>query len=339
MIKAIIKKLLPNRIVIALRIMRYGLNAFPQHDECIEYDAKRFEKYSGCYAPNNRESLRAQIIMHYHVIEKGLTMPQRRFGFGVNVLMALMRLVDKYESVFGSDDPQVMHAASVVAAYCELHKSDGEIQEFVMRHKGVGIAKMLHVSEKQLFENNDSTFPIFAWSRHTVRNYVDKPVPIELIRKVVDLARSTPSACNRQHCRVHCVSNREAMGRILDLQNGNRGFGHLADKVLIVTADLEDTIWKGERCDVYLEGGMFLMNLCYSLFYYKVGHCILNWFVGGKEDLELRRIVKLKSSETVVAILSCGFVPDELYIAASPRKPLSDYLIIHEDENNLIKQF
>ena len=45
------------------------------------YDETRFWQYAGCNV-NSRESLRAGITVSYHIIEKGLTMPNRRLGFG-----------------------------------------------------------------------------------------------------------------------------------------------------------------------------------------------------------------------------------------------------------------
>ena len=43
----------------------------------------------------------------------------------------------------------------------------------------------------------------------------------------------------------------------------------------------------------------------------------------------LRDIVKIKPSEVVVALVACGETPDEFDVAASPRKQLSDILVIH----------
>ena len=48
---------------------------------------------------------------------------------------------------------------------------------------------------------------------------------------------TAPSACNRQYVRVHSVGDIEMKKAILSLQNGNRGFGENADKLLVVTAD------------------------------------------------------------------------------------------------------
>ena len=302
----------------------------------FDYDMRRFVKYSGVFSRETREQLRAYVIMQYHIIEKGLTMPDRRLGFGKDVMRRLMSHIDEFEKRFGFDD-QVRHAAGVVKAYWDIHLDAGTIDRsdsfwqaiemFLRSHPNIKAATQLHFTRKEFYKEKDSEFPRFAFARHTSRHYSEKPLDVKLLRKAVGIAMTTPTACNRQHCRVYCVSDKEKMKQILDIQGGSRGFGHFADKLLIVTANLEDLHVIRERDDLFVNGGMFLMNLCYSLFYYEIAHCILNWSRTPEEDMRFRSIAGIKESETVVAVLTCGVPPNKFDICASPRKPESEYFI------------
>lgn len=307
-------------------------------DPYFRYDKEMLVNFSGAFGRKSRECLRANVILNYHILEKGLTMPNRRYGFGVDVLKRLMRLVDEFEGRHGHDD-QVDHATGVIRAYFELHSNAekfrkvgdleywASIRRFLECHKGISSAQQPHVKREDFFSRRRSEFPEFAWSRHTVRHYASKNLPLERIVQAVDLARSTPTACNRQHCRVYCVSNREKMESLLRIQGGNRGFGSLANKLLVVTADLQDLCVARERNDIFVNGGMFLMNLCYALHYYEIAHCILNWSREPEEDRAMRRVLAIRPSETVIAILTCGEAPDEFDIAASPRKGLNETFV------------
>lgn len=126
-------------------------------------------------------------------------------------------------------------------------------------------------------------------------------------------------------CKVYCLSG-ERKKKLLELQGGNRGFGHLADKVLVVTSSLEGIATPGERNDIFVNGGMFLMNLCYSLHYHKIAHCILTWAQPLAKDAAAREIIgpTLKKEETIIALLSCGEAPGEFDVADSPRKSLDE---------------
>lgn len=305
----------------------------------FKYDLGRFEAYSGVSNKNVREALLSRVIISYHVIEKGLTMPNRRFLFGRKMILQLIHLVDEFESKFGHDE-QVNHGSGVIRAYWEMHDVAGqnlasedsafweEIKEFINRHKDVPVAYQAHMTKNEFYRHKNSLFPEFAWSRHTLRHYSSRDLTIDKLRQAIDLARTTPTACNRQHCRVYCVANKDTIGKVLSLQDGNRGFGHLANKLLVVVADLEDIPSLRERNDIYICGGMFLMNLCYALFYSEIAHCVLNWSRSPEEDLAVRKIIKIKPSETIIAILTCGETPEEFDVASSPRKDLDDYFFV-----------
>jgi len=308
-----------------------------------KYDADRLLKFSGCYNGNSYGVALADIIAACHVVEKGLTMPNRRFVFGRSAVCQLMDKIDGFERKYGTSNEQVLHAANVVAEYYGMHNSleheDGEsvldedfrsrLAAFCGKHGKSGKIGQMQTTRDSFYKDRKSSFDRFAWARHTLRHYSDKILTTERIEKAVELALSTPSACNRQYCRVHVVTDPKDIGAILDIQKGNRGFGHLANKLLVVTADLEGLLWARERNDLYTNGGMFLMNLCYSLYYHEIAHCVLNWSKSPEEDMALRRIVKIKESETVIALLTCGETPEDFSVAPSPRKSLADVLVLH----------
>lgn len=337
LLKCMVRKILPARIVYALRVLYRGIPPRSSGCSLFDYDKERFYEHSACSGgAGSREGMRAGIIMSYHIVEKGLTMPNRRYGFGVEEIRKLIRKITDFESHYGRDE-QVDHATGVVREYFDLHANAGkmesvgdaeywqEIQRFLGGHEGTPAASQIHVCRSEFYSHNESPFPKFAWSRHTVRHYSDKGLSVDKIKQAVDLARSTPTACNRQHCRAYCVSDKLKMTKLLEIQKGNRGFGHLADKVLVVTADLEDTCTSLERYDVFINGGMFLMNLCYALHYHKVAHCILNWSRTAEEDRAMRDVLSIKPSESVIALLACGEAPEEFDLASSPREKMEEY--------------
>ncbi len=332
--KTFIKRILGHRIVCALRVLFRGVGEVLPHNSCFEYDYIRFKTYSGVYNPLDIKSLRAKIIMHYHVLEKGLTMPKRKLGFGQKIAYELMQQINNYKSLYNEPDYQVSHAVSVLRAYWKIHMqyANGitgeeklfwdEVKAFSDKYKELSPAFQLHMHCAEFYACKNSSFQEFAWARHTLRHYSNNHLSDEKLAKALDLARSTPSACNRQYCCVYCISDKHIMEKILTIQGGNRGFGCYADKVLVLTADLKCTINESERNDIYVNGGMYLMNLCYALYYYEVAHCILNWSRSPKEDEEARKLLNISPSETIIALLSCGETPKEFDIAESPRTPM-----------------
>lgn len=247
-----------------------------------KYDMTRFLKYGG-HKPH-KESLLAEIIMAYHVVEKGLTMPDMRLGFGKDNLVSLIGKLHKFAESYICDDHQFKHGVAVVAEYLEVHNKkehqldDNVVSEItaLLKKYPTEASNQIDITREQYFSDLDAPFDKFSVSRHSVRNF-EGEVSIEQITKAVKLANNAPSACNRQQCKVHVVTKKEDIDKCLDLQNGNRGFGYLADKLLIVTADVRAS-WTSECLDVRTNAGIYIMNLCYGLHLNKIGHCLLNWF-------------------------------------------------------------
>jgi nitroreductase len=142
------------------------------------------------------------------------------------------------------------------------------------------------------------------------------------------MAQKTPSVCNRQSSKVYVFSKAEDKQKVLSYQNGNRGFGDQASKVLIVTSNLEHFVSAGERNQCWVDGGMFSMSLVYALHSLGLGTCCLNWSVERQADQELRQVAGISDAEAVMMMIAVGHLPETLKVAQSPRKPLRDVLVL-----------
>lgn len=87
------------------------------------YDRKRFIRHAGSLHHEEKEQKLASVIMAYHVVEKGLSMPERRLGFGHDAVLELISLIRDYSEKFPQDD-QILHAISVLDAYREIHRKE-----------------------------------------------------------------------------------------------------------------------------------------------------------------------------------------------------------------------
>ena len=306
------------------------------------YDEKCFWLSSGKRS-DSLDALEARIIMHYHVLEKGLTMPNRRLGFGMTIIASLIDLIEEFEHKYGMNSRQVAYAVGVVKEYEDLHRSSGydctqnsafwmKLHAFTGKYTKIPNSKQRHYTRSQFYAAVNEPFGILSASRHCVRNYSAKEVSRRKIKDAVAIALDSPSACNRNHARVHCVTDKSLVRTILDLQGGTRGFGHLADKVLIVTTKTEYLISEWERKDDMVNGGMFLMSLCLALYCQEVAYCILTWAVDHGKDRRLRNLINLPDAENVVALLCVGEAPDEFDVAASPRRSVDEVLAWHGGE-------
>lgn len=292
---------------------------------------------------NSRMELEAKIIARYHVIEKGLTMPSRRLGFGVEMVSSLIDLVGIYKSKYGVEVgvlTQITHAIGVIREYYNVHVEEGfdfsemkefweKVRRFDSEYAEVAVSTQRCVLKEDFYKDVDSTFYNFANARHCVRNWEeDRDVCVEDVRRAVELAMTTPSACNRQHSRVRCIVNKDFVRQVLEVQGGTRGFGHLANKLIIVSADMSVLFGVNERHDPYINGGMFIMNLSYALYHYKIGYCILTWGVAPEKDAWLRDKIALPENEVIIGLIACGKCSDKFFVASSPRKNVEEVFTV-----------
>lgn len=304
------------------------------------YDANRYIRYSNSLKKDgNSNKLVATIIKAYHVVEKGLTMPEMRQGFGQDKLIYLIDRCNEYFEHYDEKNSNVENAVKVIFEYYTKHQKLNvqlnddlvhRILDLKSRYGNLTDSEQESITPKIVSELDSLTFRDFAFTRSSIRNYSDKEIKIEIINKAVEIAQNSPSACNRQPSRVHVFSKKKEIEGILSLQNGNKGFGHLANKIIVLTTDLNGYHTQNERYMNWIDGGIYLMNLIYSLQYYKIGTCILNWGVEKANDTALRKLGNIGKNESIIAVISCGhYLDNDFQVAKSPKRPVTEVLTFH----------
>ncbi|MGC8823779.1 MAG: nitroreductase family protein [Bacteroidales bacterium] len=317
-----LKKLLV-KIIYPIQKLRFWRVIFNEYG----YDAKRFLYHSSAFFPfNTKEKLLGRIIAEYHAVEKGLCMPQRRMGFGQRLIQDLIHHCKLFADSYNTSDENFVHAIKVLAEYYEVHanylhlldnKLVKNIQDFLLNFSYKPSQQLILTKEEYLFHQK-SSFDLFAQSRHSLRNFSGS-VDDNLLFNAIRLAQTAPSSCNRQPSRVYIINDKDKKLQALSLQNGNRGFGNLADKVLVITEDLNYFLSISERNEAYINGGMFALNLLYALHFYGIGACPLNWCAEKANDIALRKLCSIPDNEIIILLIAIGGIPESFMLASSPR--------------------
>lgn len=303
------------------------------------HDSKRYLNNSMVLnVYKNQERLLGLIIARQHVVEKGLTMPETRLGFGRDNIEEMLKLCELYSKMYDVHHEQFQSVIAVLKEYVDYHSSRSyqldssflrQILDLTEKFPEIQSSVQTKITSSDFFKDINESFIKFAKSRHSVRNYSAEDIPVETVEKAIDLAKTAPSACNRQPIRVHvcCGKVKEAVTR---LHRGNRGFGDRANKVLVITSNLSSYMNVMERNCSYLDGGIFVMNLLYALHYYHIGACTLNWSTSILDDNELRNILELPEEEEIICLVCIGKLPEELSIAKSERINTERIIKVHE---------
>ena len=282
----------------------------------------RNSKLSHC-----RQSPLAQLLIDSHTLEKGITMPNRRMGFGTERARKLIQECRNTILEYTDKPIEVQIAIHTLKQYLNIHQnSQYELPSDIVKDI-TGLISLqkketkdcYSISSDELFAPT-SSFYDFAHSRHSVRWYRDDPVDNTKLFDAIALAQTAPSTCNRQSIKVHIISSPEAKQQVLQLQDGNRGFGPQADKIILLTSSMNYWL-PTQRTSAFLDGGIFLLNLLYALHYYHICACTLNAHLKPKQIKKLQKTLKLADSDIPLVFICIGNAPKEMMVAASQRIP------------------
>ena len=114
----------------------------------------------------------------------------------------------------------------------------------------------------------------------------------------------------------------------MENQNGNRGFGHEFDKILIVTSDLRMQQKGRELFQAFIDGGMYAESILNSLFFYGIGSVPLSASLTPTQDKTVRKEIGIEDAEVLILIIGIGNYPKEEFLTTrSERKPIEIEII------------
>lgn len=303
-----------------------------------------YRRYSAHGCPDrkfrNPAQREAYILMLAHGVEKGLAFEDRRKWFGEAKLRDLMSQCRAYRSET-SETWVLKLSCAVVRSYLDCHTEVAAENDDLCRSLGDFLSEFDFQDEAVLGGTKTvrpasgsapgQVDPIeFFRSRSSVRSFSSRAVERRKIELAVRSAQCSPSVCNRQAARVHVLSGDVIRRAALSCQNGNAGFGHMADKVLAVTVDLRCFLSPGERNQAWIDGGLFAMTLLWALHGQGVGSCSLNWSAEHDQDRLLRQVVPLEENEVVIMMMAVGYAPESVRVPQSQRRPLSTVMKWHQ---------
>jgi nitroreductase len=299
------------------------------------HDAFWYCRFSGLRGDDRQSVLQARIIKSYHRVEKGLALSAPRSGFGADAIGLLIDDLGSYRRRFG-DDHVVRRGLQTLAEYQAFNLSVGTAVPQVASllascaysagPSGTAEGGTMEVTRDAIHAAARIDLNAFFQSRYSIRQFTSENVSEDIVVQAVRMAQKAPSVCNREAGRVFLVSDKKRIAELMSHQNGNRGFGDQADKLMVVTASLDCFLTIGERYQCWIDGGLFAMSLIYALHSFGIGSCCLNWSVEPETDIAFKRAAGIPEGHAVIMLLAIGHLPDRFRVAISARRPLADVL-------------
>lgn len=332
-IKTITKKLLGEKTIAKIKGYR---NSRILRKNYIE-DYKLYKKHSSVFNKDTFNKKESEITLLYHSIEKGFLYDPIRFRFAERKIKELIKYLKSIDLPDVNNHTHIQAAILNLCAYYDIHQKNQidisdyfpiEDYEYLKSYLKISGDPVKYHTKDMFFKSIYSDFKEFSSSRSSVRNFTGEKIPIEIFQQVIDLANKAPSVCNRQSISVYLLENKQKIDSILNIQGGLKGYDEKLSQLIVLTSDRNYFYSIGERNQLFIDGGIYLMNLLYALHFYQIGACPAHWGLTIDADKKVQNIIGLRDSEKIICLIAVGIPENNFRTTLSLRKPASENLHI-----------
>jgi nitroreductase len=283
-------------------------------------------------APKESSSL---LRRNTHRLEKGLIMRPRRGVFG---LAYVEDTVQCYENALAepSSDARVEPSElkwtfDVLTEYFGVTEPHPVIDAMRERFKALALPGVANESsesfipyKRDLHEHPVSYEQLFQLSRkrRSVRWFLSKPVPRELIDQSIALAAQSPSACNRQPFRFLVFDQPKLVREVSSLPGGTAGFNQNFPAIIVVLGRLRNYFHERDRHLIYIDGSLATMSFVLAAETLGLSTCCINWPDYPDREARARTVLKLEPDERPVMFIAVGYPDPEGAVPYSAKKSL-----------------
>ena len=187
------------------------------------------------------------------------------------------------------------------------------------------------LTKEDLKKDYNIDYKKFIKSIHSTRNYKNQELKIEDIKVAIEMAKYSPSACNRQYIKVHYYPTGKMGQNFIYYSLGKEGLYLTGINTFIITFDVNGLGADGERNQGYFNAGSFAANLVNAFHSLGIGTCFIQFANSVNDEEKLKQINDIPSYERIAVILYVGYYDNISIFAVSLRKILK---IILKNINN-----
>ena len=167
--------------------------------------------------------------------------------------------------------------------------------------------------------------------RESCRDYADKPVDIGLLKKIVEVARLSPSAANTQPWKFYVTNDPAKVQRLREgIQPMNRNvFAPGVQAFIVQTVLLPDEPWKpATPYNHYyrdFDCGIAAAHVCFAATEFGLSTCMIGWF----DDAILKEVCGYGDNEKAIIAYTVGYANyGEDKLRAKNRRALDEVMTV-----------
>ena len=300
-------------------------------------DKKIFKKFY-INKINTKEKIEYSLMLIIHQIEKAFTIENKR-RFGIQKIKQIISLLELYETKYDCQSYYYDLALSCLENYKNLYKDNNWIdtEEYILVEKFLEMRKdnynkmnvgAIEIDKNSIIEDSNIDYLKFLKSRHSIRSFSDEKLKESDIEKAVIMSSLSPTACNRQMCKIYYLKTDNSKETIKEFAQGLSLFELENANYFVVTFDISSFVMIGERNQGWLNAGLVSMNFVNALHSLGIGSCFCQFGNSFNEEKKLKNILKIPVNERIAVIIVAGYYPKKTSVPCSNRKKIGDIYFI-----------
>ncbi len=285
--------------------------------------------------PITSEKLDYDMLFEIHKLEKGFAVSKNQRPFGFDKVKRIIRDINEFEK----------HNFDRSFAYNLAYSSLEEYLNFYEEKKWNDREEYLYVKKYMNKEKKYTYIPVGAFdyktkdfidevknidfdkllsTRRSVRNFSSKKLNDNDIKKSIEMAIKTPTACNRQMCKIYYIKS-ENNKKIIEKYAQGLGLFDLTNaNYFVITFDISANYFIGERNQGWFNSGLVTMNFVNALHSLGIGSCCIQFGNSFKEEQEFKKLLSIPNNERIGVIVTAGYYDEVSRIPYSTRKTIED---------------
>lgn len=294
-------------------------------------DCKKFKK-NWIESKDNINTIGYKIILDEHAIEKGLTSKNHRF-FGIKKTENIINYLKIYEKNNWEKDFAYKLGFNILVSYADFYKKNSwtnreeylKVKKFIESRKIDKLnAGCFELFKKDFISNSNIDYLKFLNSRHSVRNYEKERIKESDVIKAVNMALRTPTACNRQMCKIYYINDENIRSNALKYGHGLTNFEIDTVNMFIITFDISSLCCLGDRHQGWFNSGLVSMNFVNALHSLGIGSCFIQFGNDYKEENDMKKLIGIPDNEKIAVIISAGYYSEKSIVPYSSRKAINE---------------
>ena len=307
-----------------------------RHINDFNKDRRFFVKNYMYSKPVAKEKLDYDMLFQIHKLEKGFSVTKNLRPFGLREIEKIIDDINKYEDNSYEKSFAYNLAYSALEVYKKFYEEKGWtnktqyklVKDFMQgkedRYVYLPVGAFDYKKEDFIKEAEAVDYSKFISTRRSIRNFSSKALSDNDINKAVDAAIKTPTACNRQMCKIYYMKS-DKCRKVVEKYGQGLGLFDLSNaNYFVITFDVNANYFMGERYQGWFNAGLLTMNFLNSLHSLGIGSCCVQFGNTFKEEKKFKKELDIPSSERVAVIVVAGYYDKVSKIPYSTRKPMSE---------------